>query len=688
MLVIMDDSPDVRPDWPGDVEKKDEVLSMNFKLLPQKKRKKRFAEAELLAKLRRYEDHLNAYGADIDAINSGGIVSLPGTSNSKRTTEGSSVDQHLQLPIRRGIKHANHTPWTGVNEELFDTEDMLQGSSEDETFAKPITRTFDAIKSDAGEMLFYTPTDERLIDLHPPMVQIFRLWQTFLDNINPIIKIFHAPTIQAQILEASAALDNISKEMEVLMFGIYATAISSLTDLECNNMFGEDKEVLRLRYSGGVRQALHRAGLLRTSNVTILQGLVLYLVSCLNFHIDPRSLFCLTGIAVRIGQRMGLCYDGSSHGLKPFETEMRRRLWWQIVILDIRVAEVSGAGCSSLTYMWTTKLPSNVNDSSLYPDMRIPPPEHKGVTEMVYVLLLCEATSHFNKMRSSQEPLHVKDKELDDFVAHLENTYLQYCDASIPLHALSIFMTRIRIAKLRMAPRHPHLVNTKQMNADDKDMLFSLSLDMIQNHNTLLKGNIMRFFWHIVINVPFPAYVCLLVSLRTRIQDEMADKAWEAFMEVFNLRAKFWDRREESRPKDSAIHAAVANLALKSWDAREKARPGIEVPAMIFKFKEEVRAKKAKFSKAESAQTETPPQNEGGFDDVAFTDSFWMDQSNDGMGQATDLGSGLMNGILTGQENGSVGMGMGWDFWNDLIPMNGKQSGNGQGFNGPNMYSS
>lgn len=34
-----------------------------------RKRKRRFAEAELLARLRRYERHLKRYGADIDAIN-------------------------------------------------------------------------------------------------------------------------------------------------------------------------------------------------------------------------------------------------------------------------------------------------------------------------------------------------------------------------------------------------------------------------------------------------------------------------------------------------------------------------------------------------------------------------------------------------------------------------------------------
>jgi hypothetical protein len=49
-------------------------------LLQPRRRKKRFPEAELLARLRRYEELLKSYGADIDAINSGdkGITSDAG----------------------------------------------------------------------------------------------------------------------------------------------------------------------------------------------------------------------------------------------------------------------------------------------------------------------------------------------------------------------------------------------------------------------------------------------------------------------------------------------------------------------------------------------------------------------------------------------------------------------------------
>lgn len=159
-----------------------------------------------------------------------------------------------------------------------DAEELLQGSSDDEELERPIIRTFDTINEDGGNLLFSSPASEGLRDLHPSAVHIFRLWQTFLDSVNPVIKIFHAPTIQQKILEASADLDNIPKPMEALMFGIYCMSIRAFNNPDCKATFGEEKETLIARYHAGARQALLNVGFLRTSDMTILQALALFLV--------------------------------------------------------------------------------------------------------------------------------------------------------------------------------------------------------------------------------------------------------------------------------------------------------------------------------------------------------------------------------------------------------------------------
>lgn len=70
---------------------------------PPRKRKKRFPEAELLARLRRYERHLRNYGADIEAINQEDLNSEPaGPSKSQLGAEEIVLSP---FSVRRSLRH-------------------------------------------------------------------------------------------------------------------------------------------------------------------------------------------------------------------------------------------------------------------------------------------------------------------------------------------------------------------------------------------------------------------------------------------------------------------------------------------------------------------------------------------------------------------------------------------------------
>ena len=51
----------------------------------------------------------------------------------------------------------------------------------------------------------------------------------------------------------------------------------------------------------------------------------------------------MSGMAVRIGQRMGLHAETHNKEYSPFEAEMRRRTWWQVVLFDSRIGEMAGS---------------------------------------------------------------------------------------------------------------------------------------------------------------------------------------------------------------------------------------------------------------------------------------------------------------------------------------------------------
>jgi hypothetical protein len=145
-------------------------------------------------------------------------------------------------------------------------------------YVNPVIRTYEELGCDGMDLLSGSQHIGSLKALHPSPIHIFRLWQTFLDNINPLIKIFHAPSVQQKVLDATADLEEIPKNTEALLFGIYSNAVISLDDEGSEKIFGESKEAMLARFQSGGRQALRNASYLRSSDIVVLQAFTLYLV--------------------------------------------------------------------------------------------------------------------------------------------------------------------------------------------------------------------------------------------------------------------------------------------------------------------------------------------------------------------------------------------------------------------------
>lgn len=115
--------------------------------------------------------------------------------------------------------------------------------------------------------------------LHPSQVQVFKLWQVYLDNVNPLLKVTHTPTLQARIIDAAGDVANISPPLEALMFAIYCIAVFSLSDDDCRISFGTPRQDVLRAYQLGAREALLRCDFLRSADRDCLTAFHLYLVS-------------------------------------------------------------------------------------------------------------------------------------------------------------------------------------------------------------------------------------------------------------------------------------------------------------------------------------------------------------------------------------------------------------------------
>ena len=123
------------------------------------------------------------------------------------------------------------------------------------------------------------------MDMHPTGMHILQLWQVYLDNVDPLLKLTHTPTLQKRVIEASGRISSrlsIDKDLEALLFNIYFISINSLTEAESVASFGVPKSSLQARFLVASQQALLNANLMRTLDLTVLQAFMLHLVC---FHI-------------------------------------------------------------------------------------------------------------------------------------------------------------------------------------------------------------------------------------------------------------------------------------------------------------------------------------------------------------------------------------------------------------------
>ncbi|KAJ5707735.1 hypothetical protein N7488_007536 [Penicillium malachiteum] len=385
------------------------------------------------------------------------------------------------------------------------SDDMLYGSEEDEHEMPTIHQAFDIMfDNNDGFPFMVGGSTGRITHLHPSAIQIFQLWQVYLNNVNPLLKIGHVPTLQNQIVEAGADLSNLSKPLEALMFSTYLIAVSSMINDEVQSTFGTSKSILLARYHEASQHALINAGFMRSCDLMTLQAYLLYLL-CAGRYMDSRSFFCLIGIAIRVATRIGLHRDGAQFGLSPFETEQRRRLWWQLALLDKRIAEMTGPAITALSSSRADcRHPLNVNDTDLYKHTKEPPIPSSGVTEMLFCLTRIELLVAAAPSSMRPDPLIVRNMHtsngntsappssaersrkpppfngLEDYCAYFENKYLKNCDTGILIQHFTLMMGRVFLYKLRVVDFMCRRTPASELPDKEREALFLIAVQMIE----------------------------------------------------------------------------------------------------------------------------------------------------------------------------------------------------------------
>jgi len=109
----------------------------------------------------------------------------------------------------------------GVDDNADDNNDESDASSNPMPEIKA-KKAWDDFGSN-DELLFGSPkTNIDISSMHPPAAQIMKLWQLYLENINPLLNVTHSPTLQVRIIDAINDIASTTLSLQALMFSIIA----------------------------------------------------------------------------------------------------------------------------------------------------------------------------------------------------------------------------------------------------------------------------------------------------------------------------------------------------------------------------------------------------------------------------------------------------------------------------------
>ncbi|KAL8951756.1 MAG: hypothetical protein Q9222_002277 [Ikaeria aurantiellina] len=541
------------------------------------RRSRKTPDGELLARLRRLEGVVQNLGKNVDeegkveepvkeepmpslAIGEGIATSLDaerkipnncGLFNGPEPPRKSSVDgvtkEFGRLVVDEGrSRYVSNKFWTSLGEEIAEMQDFLDDPTDDED-DHPSPASGSSVAADHQGFLFgFSSTVLSLRNFHPPANQVLTYWEVYKENVDPLVKIFHRPCTEKTLADAAKDLDHISKPLEVMMFAIYFAAVTSLSDEECINITGKEKEAALVEYRFAFEQAMARAGFLQSTELVILQSFTVFLI-CVRRSDSSRFSWTMTGLLIRIAQSMGIQRDGEQFGLSPFETEMRRRLWWQILHLDLRVSEDQGSDPTILEASFDTRFPLNINDDDIDSSMTEPPPEREGATEVTFDLIRYTVSTTARRLsyappgpgkcreRSNNFTLEKKEQLIEELHQHIENKYLRHCDMNVPLHWVAGTVLRLVLAKMWLIIHHPlqRDPENEELSQETKDRLFRTSVDVIQWAILLEReASTRKWGWLFRTYVQWHAVAYVLACLETRTSGPEVEHAWRVIKDI------------------------------------------------------------------------------------------------------------------------------------------------------------
>lgn len=244
----------------------------------------------------------------------------------------------------------------------------------------------------------------------------------------------------------------------------------------------------------------------------------------------------MTGLVIRMAQYLGLQRDGTHfEDMKPFDVEMRRRVWWSVCLLDTRASEDQGTDLVITHGCFDTKIPSNINDVDIDPESKQSPKERYGVTDMTFGRITATISHVTRQMmaltaRGGIAALEDQSRLVNEIYQKLEQEYLQFTTESGNIaYWVAVTVARLVMAKLSLIVFFPVLFTSPSEDISDeiRTKLLLSAIELAEyNHALNAEEACRQWRWVYQTHTHWHAVVYLMIEVSRRSWSPTVERAW------------------------------------------------------------------------------------------------------------------------------------------------------------------
>ncbi|KAJ9422315.1 hypothetical protein QL093DRAFT_2310914 [Fusarium oxysporum] len=363
-------------------------------------------QSELLSRLRRLESVVTELAAQVEDENGaktmGQItVDKEPTESSWATSSGSLDHQTSEFDEdfgrlvvdKDGGLHVGNRFWTvfcsevdNILQAVHDVADISETPS-NSIMTEPTSNGTPAPLSHLGFVFGSAEFAKALDGLNPMPSQMLFIWQTYVENVDPFIKVLHTPAIENIVKQLKGNFSSCGHDVEALLFAICLAAIASM-----------DEKTVSFNFN--------------TPQRTTAAAPWSYTYRCYPNIGAQDKVWPLSGLLLRLAKSVCLHREGDPHQYNQLEREIRRRLWWHICFID------------------SSSRRADAQDLSITPAS---PNPNQGSTGVTLCLIRCELWYLTQAIRAdTTDSLETRLGLLNALRQKVEKTYFQHLQPNQP----------------------------------------------------------------------------------------------------------------------------------------------------------------------------------------------------------------------------------------------------------------